>query len=153
MFNYLLLNHLRPGKIEFSENGFGFKVNPADDESVLFFQTDLDSCFQTKFSTRACDCLLFRVKNFKQIRLVFIELKGGDYTSAEDQLFKTITIIKKQLKSDFKNINEIFAYIVTNSSVPLDLTPIRWRFKKAFNASVDLIRTQAILDISAKISS
>src|SRR5262245_28075400 len=105
-FNFLLWRCLAPGKTSYQEprTGWGVRVQPINDETILFLLTDADPVREYFSKKRkwydlknVADLLVYCKRKNSSPILLFVELKGSDIDQSVEQLCQTIEAIKAVL--------------------------------------------------------
>lgn len=77
-----------------SESGKMYKLE--NESRFKIKKVKVDGCFAQNAGEQRCD-YLFVIDNEETKRAIFVELKGGDLVKALQQVFSTVTFIKKEL--------------------------------------------------------
>jgi hypothetical protein len=127
-FNFLLWNHLDPGKTSFGEQGKRATLKPVGNESVLTFAID-NSDFRQHFHVkRVCDSLFFyRARNTGPV-VRLVELKGGPIQDAAAQLGETLTALRDALRR-YQLTAEFRAVVIASRRALKDAKPVQKVFE------------------------
>ena len=100
-FDQLLWKCLAPGKYESSESNITAALDPQPGETVLLFEIDGPAFRAGQPGVKVCDLLFFyRGPAAPKPVLLFVELKGSDYETAEAQVVNAIRRVVAELSRD-----------------------------------------------------
>ncbi len=130
-FDRLLWECLRPGEYAFSEENITVQLHPEAGETVLMFHTDTNAFRDWQQGVKACDLVFFyRGPAAAKPALLFVELKGGDYETAEAQLESAFKRVWEHLAPQCQGgESRVCAVVVSGRSVMID---VKARIKEAW---------------------
>jgi hypothetical protein len=131
--DHLLFESLIPGVTKAEDKGSGSHTSANLDsgrgESVLVFHLDNEkSRTRLGLSNNKCCDFVFFFKSGSHCTLIFVELKGTDIASAEDQIVSAYQAMSAQ-SSYIKSCGPL-AVIVSNVAAPMNGKVIQRRMKK-----------------------
>jgi len=147
---FLLLSPcLMPGKKVFRENKTSVSVEPAQDETILFFCTDDQTknphCQNGRFRQflwgneeghNLCDLIVFYARGIEERIICFTELKDNikHMGEAVEQVISTYKNLKEYLRFNNKYTAKAFICTYFSGSVPQEHQKYQQELKKTFGS-------------------